>query len=303
VPACGGACADAVWGATPAARGLVPAGAISGTEGRPGCGCASDPVARTTSVCAVQRATPAAVGGQASASFTCERVRPAVCASAPAIACGLGAPERNPVALVAPDGPSGRRRLTSAPAVQAKVSAPNSTDAARLATAAVRGGAQDKGPVLERGVRFLGRFSTHLDSEKKGVVDRKAFFPEDGTAGGVGRSAPRVLIALGRIEEQLATPECRASDKGAWHDEAAALRAELTPVVEHSQNARTERSTVTPELEAVRQAWLQTYVAAKNGVECVLRLSGKLHLMPVIFYDLAVPGPTKVTEPPPDPPA
>jgi len=34
----------------------------------------------------------------------------------------------------------------------------------------------------------------------------------------------------------------------------------------------------------------------------VLRLSGKMHLMAVIFHDLAVPGTTKVTAPPPEPP-
>ncbi|MBI5479462.1 MAG: hypothetical protein HY906_11425, partial [Deltaproteobacteria bacterium] len=152
-------------------------------------------------------------------------------------------------------------------------------EASRAAGAAIREGAGGKGPVLDRGIRYLGRFSTHLDSEPKGQSDRRTFFPEDGTAGGVGRSAARVLIAIGRIEEQLAKPECRATSKAEWLAEATALRAELTPVVEHSSNARTERTTATPELEAVRQAWLHTYVAAKCGVECVLRLAGKLHLM------------------------
>ncbi|MBI5482239.1 MAG: hypothetical protein HY906_25510 [Deltaproteobacteria bacterium] len=177
------------------------------------------------------------------------------------------------------------------------------TDAARTASAALREGAQGKGPVLGRSVRFLGRFSTHLDSQPKGEVDRRTYFPEDGTAGGVGRSAPRVLLALGRIAELLAKPECRATGRAEWQAEAQALIAELAPVVEHSSNARTERTAATPPLEAVRQAWLQTYVAAKCGVECVLRLSGNMHLMPVVFYDLAVPGSAKVTEPPPEPPA
>jgi len=34
----------------------------------------------------------------------------------------------------------------------------------------------------------------------------------------------------------------------------------------------------------------------------VLRLRGKLHLMPRIFFDLSVPSTTKVVEMPPDPP-
>ena len=40
---------------------------------------------------------------------------------------------------------------------------------------------------------------------------------------------------------------------------------------------------------------MSTYLAARAGVECVLRLRGKLDLMPAIFYDLTVPAGAKVT--------
>lgn len=53
--------------------------------------------------------------------------------------------------------------------------------------------------------------------------------------------------------------------------------------------------------QAARVAWLQIYTAARSGVECVLRLTGRLDPLPLIFYDLAVPGDAKVTEAPSEP--
>ena len=56
---------------------------------------------------------------------------------------------------------------------------------------------------------------------------------------------------------------------------------------------------MTPEVEQARTRWLQVYGAAKSVVEGVLRLQGRLDLMPHIFYDLAVTGSIRVTEVPP----
>jgi hypothetical protein len=174
--------------------------------------------------------------------------------------------------------------------------------ASRETSADVRAGTKDKGPVLERSLRVLGRFSKHLSAHADGAVDHKTYFPEDGTATGVGRSAPRVLVALGRINTELKKTTCKVRDKKKWVEEIAASMDALTPLVAHANNAKTERRAATPELESAREAWMQTYMAAKSGVECALRLSGNLHMMSTIFYDLAVPGSTKVTAPPPPPP-
>ncbi|MCU0690078.1 MAG: hypothetical protein MUF54_01625 [Polyangiaceae bacterium] len=43
---------------------------------------------------------------------------------------------------------------------------------------------------------------SYLDTQAEGV-DRTTFFPEDGTATGLGKPADRVLIALGRVAVQL----------------------------------------------------------------------------------------------------
>jgi hypothetical protein len=185
----------------------------------------------------------------------------------------------------------------------ATVSVGQITKTARKASAEVRAGTKAKGPALAQAVALLGRFSKHLDSHPAGSVDRKLYFPEDGTAGGVGHGAARVLLALGRINVHLKDPSCELKSKADWSQEIEEATQLIAPAIQHSNNAKTERRAATPELEAARQAWLQVYTAAKCGVECVLRLSGNLHLMQSVFFDLTVPANTKVTQAPPVPPS
>lgn len=174
-------------------------------------------------------------------------------------------------------------------------------DSARAADAKLRQGSQVKVSALAQAIELLGRFSRHLDGHARGSVDRKTFFTADGTAGGVGRSAARVLLALGHISAKLGVDGTPVSDAANWRSEFSRAAAQLAPVVDHSHDARTDRSQATPEVEAARVAWLQIYTAARSGVECVLRLTGRLNQLPLIFYDLAVPADAQVTEAPPEP--
>ena len=166
---------------------------------------------------------------------------------------------------------------------------------ARAADAKIRTGSHARGSVLKRATALLGRFSRHLDTHAPGIIDRKTFFVADGTAGGVGKSVPRVLHALQHIAKHLKVQGSPVKSAADWAKECADIAGELAPIAEHGDNARTDRTAATPEIETARQAWLQTYGAAKLTVEAVLRLSGKLHLMPMVFFDLAVPSNTKVT--------
>jgi hypothetical protein len=174
--------------------------------------------------------------------------------------------------------------------------------AAREADTEIRKHARGKTPAVEQARAVLRRFGSHLDTHPSGTVDRRMFFTADGTVGGVGRSVPRLLLSLGHIERTLGNGKKKhnVKDAAAWAKEIGDSAANLAPVVEHADNAKTDRSHATPAVEQARQAWLQTYVAAKCGVECVLRLTGKLDLLPNVFFDLAVPAGAKVTEPPSD---
>ena len=175
-------------------------------------------------------------------------------------------------------------------------------DRARGAEASHRKGVQDKVPALDTGRSVLSRFSKHLDAHAAGVVDRKTYFTKDGTVDGVGRGAADVLLALGTVAGKLADAGTPVKSAAEWKMEFDAAIAALAPAVEHASDARTDRSGMTPEVEAARAAWMTHYAAAKLVVEAVLRLTGKLGQMPAVFYDLAVPAGTKVTAAPVEPP-
>ena len=173
--------------------------------------------------------------------------------------------------------------------------------ATRDKDASLRKGVKQKTPLLKQATRLLGRFSRHLDGHPSASVDRKVYFTADGTAGGVGKAAQQVLLAVTHISSRLQDAASPVRDRATWQQEFSDMAAALAPVVEHADDIRTDRRTLTPEVEAARKAWLNVYLAARAGVECVLRLTGKLSLLPAIFHDLAVPAGTKVTFIPDEP--
>jgi hypothetical protein len=182
-------------------------------------------------------------------------------------------------------------------AVGAAVSAARGTDTV------LRKGVKDKAVALADAIGVLGRFSKHLDTHEPFTIDRKAFFPADGTAKGAGATPPRVVLALTHLGTEIKKQSQPLSDEARWFDTVMTALAELSPVVQGAEGARTERRLLTPEIESARDAWLQIYKAARCAVECVLRLTGKLDQLSLVFHDLAVPSGAKVTEAPADAPA
>lgn len=183
------------------------------------------------------------------------------------------------------------------------------TAAVAAAVAAARGkdaegrkGVQKKAPLLKQARALLGKFSKHLGTHDAGVVDRKVFFTKDGTAGGVGTGAHDVLLAVTHIKGKLSATDVQVRDAVYWRDQFDTMMKSLGPVIAFSDDARADRQSLTPEVEASRQAWLNGYLAARSLVESVLRLLGRLEQLPIFFYDLRVPAGTKVTEAPPEEP-
>jgi hypothetical protein len=172
----------------------------------------------------------------------------------------------------------------------------------RVVDSSRREGIERREPLLTEALKLIGRFSKHLDSHKAGLIDRKRFLP-GGVIAGIGKSAPRVLLALSHMAQELSRKDSPVLDAKSWHKEFATAAATLAPAVAVAGEAAAARRDITPAIEEARSAWLQIYVAARCTVEAVLRLTGKLNLMTVIFYDLAVPATAKVTAPPPPSPA
>lgn len=173
-------------------------------------------------------------------------------------------------------------------------------DAARVKDATHRDGTKTKSSLLKDAYALLGRFSKHLSAHED--IDRKLFFVRDGTAGGVGRGAQDVLLAVTHIATRLADPKAGIRDRAHWHNQFDDTMKALAPAVEFANDARADRRSMTPEVEAARQAWLNTYLSAKCLVEGLLRQLGRLEQMSVFFYDLRVSAGAKVTELPADEP-
>jgi hypothetical protein len=176
----------------------------------------------------------------------------------------------------------------------------SAVDDARAHDAKLRKGVQKKTPLLKQAIGLLGRFSKHLDGHEAGAIDRKVFFTADGTAGGVGKGAASVLLAVTHIVGKLKDPASGVGDRDKWYGDFTTMMTNLGPVVEHAHDARTDRRDITPEVEAARQAWMQHYLAAREAVTSVFRLTGRLDRLSSIFYDLAVPANAKVTSIPDD---
>lgn len=173
-------------------------------------------------------------------------------------------------------------------------------DAARAKDAEKREGAKTKTPLLKDARRLLGRFSKHLSAHDD--IDRKLFFTRDGTATSIGNGAQDVLLAITHIAIKLADPKAGVRDRTHWHNQFDDTMKTLAPAVAFSNDARADRQSLTPEVEAARQAWLNSYASAKNLVESLLRQLGRLEQLPIVFYDLRVHSGAKVTAPPPDEP-
>lgn len=178
----------------------------------------------------------------------------------------------------------------------------SATAASRHAQGAVTTTAAVGGTALESALSVLSRFSSHLDGHAPGVIARREYFTGDGTLHGIGRSGGAVLGALGHISELLGQPTCPVQGRDAWKKEIDESAQRLGPVVQHGDEAHTDRAEASAGTQAARVAWLHAYGVAKLQVEATLRQAGKLSLLSHVFHDLAVPSGAKVTAIPDDAP-
>jgi hypothetical protein len=157
--------------------------------------------------------------------------------------------------------------------------------ATRTLASELHGHTEEKKPALRTAKSLLGKFSRHLDTQD-GPVDRRSFFTHDGTAGGVGESASRVLLAVTHIEALLGGAGATISEAPAWKKKFHAAAHALAPAIADSDNTKTTRQHTTPEQEAARHAWLNEYTALKGQTETVLRHIGALGELHSYFDDL-----------------
>lgn len=101
------------------------------------------------------------------------------------------------------------------------------------------------------------------------------------------RRPVKLAAAINHALKQLSKYEQVLPEYATRSAELVALRDALDTLNGDVRKSRSDRLEMTPEVEAQRVKWLLTYGAAKLMIEGVLRLHGKVHLMPEIFDDLA----------------
>lgn len=103
----------------------------------------------------------------------------------------------------------------------------------------------------------------------------------------IRRRPAKLLGALQHAIDTVGANKAKLAEHKAWTAELTAAHLALGALDKKVRTSRIGRRAMTPEVKAAREAWLVVYGAAKLIVEGVLRLQGKVALLPEIFDDLA----------------
>lgn len=153
-------------------------------------------------------------------------------------------------------------------------------------------------PVAE-GRDLLRRLVEHAAPRPGGVALARDILQGETLATVLRRRPAKLAAALAHAVEVIEQRHRQLPEHEAWSAELKRSRDALEPLIRSVRKTRLALRTMTPEVKAARAEWLNLYGAAKLLVECVLRLHGKVSLMPQIFDDLA--DASRVTDEPADP--
>lgn len=171
-------------------------------------------------------------------------------------------------------------------ATEAVLEATRKADAARAAPATPGRARRRKVDPVAVGRDVMRRLVQHAGARPGGAALTRDLLRQN-TLATVLRRPAELVATMTHALEVLEQQRRRLPDHEAWTAEIERARDAIAPLAKTVRARRLERRTPTPEMQAARAAWLEVYGAAKLLVQCVLRLHGKLSLMPEIFGDLA----------------
>ncbi len=141
--------------------------------------------------------------------------------------------------------------------------------------------------VVEEARDSIVRLGKYLESIKGHPLDPALVF-RGGTPSMIAkRRLVKLTASLKHIIETLQQHKADVRDAKLWIDELKAIDSRLETIEQGQRSNRVESAMLRPELVAARERWLATYVANKSLITGLLRHAGKLHLLPLIFDDLA----------------
>ncbi|WP_437666537.1 hypothetical protein [Sorangium sp. So ce1182] len=156
------------------------------------------------------------------------------------------------------------------------------------AVASSASGAAKKGQAdpVATGRDLLRRLVEHAASRPGGVALARDLLQGQTLTTVLRRRPAKLAAAMAHALEVIEQHRRQLPDHEAWAAEIERARDALDPLTRSVRKSRLARRTMTPEVKAARDEWLNVYGAAKLLVKCVLRLHGKVSLMPEIFDDL-----------------
>ncbi|WP_438009877.1 hypothetical protein WME89_15160 [Sorangium sp. So ce321] len=158
--------------------------------------------------------------------------------------------------------------------------------AAAVASSASGAAREGQADPVAAGRDLLRRLVEHAASRPGGVALARDLLQGQTLTTVLRRRPAKLAAAMAHALEVIEQHRRQLPDHEAWAAEIERARDALEPLTRSVRKSRLARRTMTPEVKAARDEWLNIYGAAKLLVECVLRLHGKVSLMPEIFDDL-----------------
>ncbi|WP_437680582.1 hypothetical protein [Sorangium sp. So ce131] len=134
---------------------------------------------------------------------------------------------------------------------------------------------------------LMRRLLTYAASRPSGAAVARDILQGQTLAAVLRRRPAELIEVMTQALEALERHKRRLPEHAEWTTAIERSRDALEPLTRSVRKSRLARRAMTPEVKAARDEWLTIYRAAKLLVECVLRLHGKVSLMPQIFDDLA----------------
>jgi hypothetical protein len=133
----------------------------------------------------------------------------------------------------------------------------------------------------------IERLGSYLKSRRNGEQLLVQWLGRQTASAASRRRPAKLLGTLKQAETLLDDANAGLSEAESWKAEVTQAHAALEGLDQRVRGARVARREMTPEAREMRAAWLLVYGALKLVVEAVLRLHGRLELMPEVFDDLA----------------
>jgi hypothetical protein len=147
--------------------------------------------------------------------------------------------------------------------------------------------AEDSAAIVDRSKATLRRLVAYADSRVNGDAIMHDILQGDTMTVILRRRPVKLAAALEHALSAIKKHQASLPEHATWSQTVADAHAALVALNGSVRKARTDRRSMTPEVEVARSTWLKRYSATKLIIRGILEPLGKGDMMPEIFDDLA----------------